>query len=88
MGMSIASQKKLIHRIRFAGEDTFKVSGQRIPAKSLRELMQLEPRSIFAKVTCPVRLIGGSKDLQCDPADIPASPISSEERWKRMSLRI
>ena len=39
-----------------------------VPA--LRELMRLNARAIFSHVTCPMLLMGGEKDLQCDPADI------------------
>jgi hypothetical protein len=43
---------------------------QKMPAKSLRELIHLDPRAILKRVTCPILLIGGEKDVQCDPADV------------------
>jgi pimeloyl-ACP methyl ester carboxylesterase len=36
----------------------------------IRELIRLDPPSIFRRVTVPVLLIGGEKDLQCDPNDV------------------
>jgi len=69
MGMTVASQQKLIDRIKSSDTETLRVRGQKVPAKSLRELIRLDPCAIFSQVTCPMLLIGGEKDLQCDPAD-------------------
>jgi uncharacterized protein len=69
-GVSVTGQKKLIRKIKCSEKDTFRIGFQRVPARSLREMMQLDPRAILANVSCPTLLLGGEKDLQCDPADI------------------
>lgn len=70
MGMTVTSQRKLIDKLKSSNKETFNIGFQKIPAKSLRELIRLNPRAIFSKVTCPMLLIGGEKDLQCDPDDV------------------
>ncbi len=70
MRMTVASQQKLIERLKSSDLDTFKMGSKKITAKSLRELMRLDPPGIFSQITCPMLLIGGEKDLQCDPADV------------------
>ena len=55
-----------------------RVGIQVIEAKSLRELMALEPRAIFEQVALPMLLVAGSKDVQCDPADAAAIAALSE----------
>lgn len=70
MGITVRSQLNLIDRLKSSTAETMKTRLQRVPAKSLRELIQLDPPTIFSQVTCPMLLIGGEKDLQCDPADV------------------
>ncbi len=66
----IAEQDKLIARLKETDEASFTVKGQQVPAKQLRELMALDPPAIYARVTVPTLVLGGSKDLQCDPDDV------------------
>jgi pimeloyl-ACP methyl ester carboxylesterase len=70
MGATVRSQQKLIDKIKSSNKDSFSFGFQKVPAKWLRELIRLEPRAIFSQVTCPMLLIGGEKDLQCDPDDV------------------
>jgi uncharacterized protein len=70
MGITVASQKELIDRLKSSNTDTLKIRGEKITAKSLRQLIHLDPPAIFSQVTCPMLLIGAEKDLQCDPADV------------------
>lgn len=70
IGNSVKSQEKLLLRLRNSNKDTIRVGLQKIPAKWLRELLALDPRSLFSNVTCDVLAIGGEKDLQCDPVDV------------------
>ena len=65
-------QAKLIERIKAAREDSFRAGGQPIPAKSLRELMAIEPADVYRRVRVPTLLLGGAKDLQCAPGDVAA----------------
>jgi uncharacterized protein len=70
MGLTVASQQELIDRLKSSTTDTLKIRGHKITAKSLRELIYLDPRAIFSQITCPMLLIGAEKDLQCDPTDV------------------
>lgn len=70
MGVNVESQRKLIHKLKTSQVDTFRDRLQTVPAKSLRELLGLDPVAIFSQVNRPVLLIGGEKDLQCEPGDV------------------
>lgn len=70
MGANVESQKKLIDKLKSSDKDTMRVMLQKVPAKSLRELISLDPPTIFKQITRPMLMIGGEKDLQCDPADV------------------
>lgn len=70
MGLNVQGQQKLINKIKASTQDVMRVSFQKFPAKSFRELISLDPPAIFRQVSQPMLIIGGEKDLQCDPADI------------------
>jgi pimeloyl-ACP methyl ester carboxylesterase len=69
-GMPLLSQRRLILKLKSSSKPVLRVGLNKIPARWFRELMQLDPPEIFSRVTCPMLLIGGEKDLQCDPADV------------------
>jgi pimeloyl-ACP methyl ester carboxylesterase len=69
-GGPIEQQRRIIARIKATSEPTFKQGLQRIDAKSLREIMALDLGAIYAQVKVPALVLGGSKDIQCDPADV------------------
>jgi uncharacterized protein len=62
-------QRKLIDALRSTSESVLRMGGRRIEAKSLRELLELDPAAIYARVRAPMLLVSGEKDVQCDPAD-------------------
>lgn len=66
----LEQQRKLIARIKTKGEASFRAGPQRIPANSLREMMAVDVAAIMAAIDTPCLLIGGAKDLQCDPQDV------------------
>lgn len=70
MGLTVNDQRKLLQRIKLTDKDVLRARFVKIPAKSIRELIRLDPPSIFRRITVPVLLIGGEKDLQCDPNDV------------------
>lgn len=70
LGANVKSQRKLIDSINSSNAESMRNHFQKVPAKSFRELMSLDPRSIFSQVTQPMLIIGGEKDLQCEPADV------------------
>lgn len=65
-----AAQRRIIARIKGRDEATFRQGLQRIDAKSLREIMALDLGAIYARLDVPALVIGGGKDIQCDPADV------------------
>lgn len=69
-GGAVAQQDRLIARVKSSDADSIRFGGRRIPAKHLRELMALDSPAIYAKVRVPTLLLGGGKDLQCDPEDV------------------
>ncbi len=69
-GDPIVSQAKLLRRLKTTDTPTIRHLFQKIPAKWLREMLAMNPEDIFRSVTTPMLLIGGEKDVQCDPADV------------------
>ncbi len=70
MGNQVASQKKLIKKLKSSSAPTIRYWFRKIPANWLRELLKIDPHGIFKQVTRPTLLIGGEKDIQCDPDDV------------------
>lgn len=69
-GGPVAAQRALIRKIKESTKDSIRVWFNRIPAKWLRELLSTNISEVFRKITLPMLLVGGEKDLQCDPADV------------------
>lgn len=70
IGVSEQGQKKLIARIHQSKGDTLRVRLQKLPARWYRELFALDMPAIYRGLSCPTLLLGGAKDLQCQPQDI------------------
>ncbi len=70
MGGPVANQRKLIQKLKSSTEPALRVGLQRLPAKCLRDLLSTDAAQVYAATRCPVLLVGGEKDLQCDPADV------------------
>jgi pimeloyl-ACP methyl ester carboxylesterase len=66
----VPTQRRLIERVRAGNEPNFRVRGQRINAKWLRELLAVDTAEVLRQVTCRTLLIGGAHDRQCDPEDV------------------
>lgn len=62
-------QRRLIDRIKRSDDDSFRLKGQRVPAKMLRGLFAHDLKSWIEKIQIPVLAISGSKDIQCLPGD-------------------
>lgn len=69
-GNPLQSQEKLIEAIESSTEPTISVRRKNINAKWFRDLFEIDAVEIYEKCTCPVLIIGGEKDLQCDPNDV------------------
>lgn len=65
-------QARLIRKLKTTNTPTIRFLGRSMPAAWLRECLTLDPRAIYAGVEVPALVIGGEKDVQCDPADAPA----------------
>ncbi len=63
-------QKKLIIKLKASTAPTLRYWFVKISAKWFKELMALNPKAVFENVACPALLIGGEKDLQCEPGDV------------------
>ena len=70
LGSPVVHQQRLIARLKSTTEPSFRHGLRRIEAKSLREMMALDMPAIYARVTTPMLIVGGGKDVQCDPGDV------------------
>jgi pimeloyl-ACP methyl ester carboxylesterase len=70
IGDPVKSQGQLIKKIKNSPKSVIRHRLKRVKAKWLRELFQLNPTELFRQVNCPVLLIGGEKDVQCNPEDV------------------
>jgi pimeloyl-ACP methyl ester carboxylesterase len=68
-GHPVPRQRDLIARIRASTTPTLRIGLRRFEAAWLRELLQLELTPLLAAVGCPMLVIAGAKDIQCDPED-------------------
>jgi len=66
----VKAQTKVIKKIKSTSKTTIYSMFQKIPAKWLRELISLDPPEIYSSVTCSSLIVGGSKDIQCEPGDV------------------
>ncbi len=64
-------QARLIRKLKETETPTIRFMGRRMPARWLRECLRLDHRAIYAGVDTATLVVGGEKDLQCDPADVP-----------------
>jgi pimeloyl-ACP methyl ester carboxylesterase len=72
VGGPVANQQRLIRKVKASTTTSIRLGFQRIPAKWFRELLDVDAAQVFGRIACPMLLVGGEKDLQCDPADVPA----------------
>lgn len=70
IGSPRTHQDRLIARLKSGTETSFRYIGRRIEAKSLRELLALDPAEIYPQVRVPMLVLGGGKDVQCNPEDV------------------
>lgn len=68
-GSPTSAQRSLIRKLRATSKPVIRHRLSRVTAKSLRELLTLDPPAIYARVKVPTLLVAGGKDLQCDPED-------------------
>jgi alpha-beta hydrolase superfamily lysophospholipase len=69
-GGPVKVQRKTIRRVKASTKPTIRFLLHKLPARWLREMLALDPESIYRSVVTPLLLIGGDKDVQCDPADV------------------
>ena len=69
-GGSVAeTSRKFIKKIKETTKPVIRFRMSRVQAKWFREHFAIDPREIYSSVTCPVLVIGGSKDMQVKPED-------------------
>jgi uncharacterized protein len=70
LGSPVVTQRRLIERLKSTTSHTLRVGLRKIEARALRELIALDTHAVFTDVDRPMLLIGGAKDLQCEPEDV------------------
>ena len=68
-GGPIKTVERVIRRTLSGTEPSFRVGFDRWPAKSGRELIRTDPRTVHEATRVPTLLVSGAKDIQCDPGD-------------------
>lgn len=63
-------QRKVLAKLKTTNTPVIREGLQKLPAKWFREMLALDTAAIYAKVRTPALIIGGGKDLQCNPADV------------------
>jgi len=84
VGRPSTTQQQLIRKVRETNLSVVRVGLVRHPAKWMREMLALDPESVFADTRTPMILIAGEKDLQCNPDDIfriSETAQSRSETW-------
>ncbi len=66
----VATQKRLIKRLKSTTAETIKYRNEKQPAKWFREVFTVEPEALFQDIVQPTLIIGAGKDLHCDPGDV------------------
>jgi len=69
VGKPSKRQRELIARIRASRTPTLRIGLQTFEAAWLRELLELDLPPLLAAVRCPMLVVAGTKDVQCDPED-------------------
>jgi uncharacterized protein len=63
-------RRRALARVNASTADVIRVGGHRVPARWFREMQQFDPRAGLSRLACPILAVGGTKDLQADPADL------------------
>ncbi|MGE3960433.1 MAG: alpha/beta hydrolase [Dehalococcoidia bacterium] len=69
-GGPVKAQDRLIRRLKSTTDASFGRGQGRVPARALREMLGIEVDGVYRTVRVPTLLLGGAKDLQCDPGDV------------------
>lgn len=70
VGTPRESQRRLLDKLKQTDAPVLRQGIQKLPARWLREVIAIDPAGIYARVRVPALVLGGGKDLQCDPADV------------------
>ena len=63
----VASSARMIERVRSNQVRPREIESKQIGLKWLREMLELDVRQLYAQMRCPMMLLAGAKDFQCDP---------------------
>ena len=70
LGGPVNAQDKLIRRLKTTDEPTFGRGQGRLPSQALREMLAIDVEAVYRAAQVPALLLGGAKDIQCDPGDV------------------
>ncbi len=70
IGGPVVNYQQLTERLGRTSAAVFRFKSKKISAKWLREMLAIDPATVYSQVLCPILAIGGAKDLQCNPSDV------------------
>lgn len=68
-GGVVAINKRLVAHVRRTTKPVIRRGLNRVPARWIRELLDLNPAAVFARVKCPTLIVVAGADVQCPPED-------------------
>lgn len=69
------SQQKTLEKIKASNKDSFRIQGEKINAKWMREFISHDPKDDLKKIMVPVLAITGGNDIQVDPEDLKTMQV-------------
>lgn len=69
VGTPLQMQQRLIDKARASTTGTFRLMGQKVPARWLRDFLDADVRSLQLRQTLTTLLLVAAEDVQCPPAD-------------------
>ncbi len=68
-GGVVAINKRLVAHVRRTSKPVLRRGLNRVPARWIRELLDINPAAVFARVKCPTLIVVAGADVQCPPED-------------------
>ncbi len=69
-GGPMSSHRKLVQKLENSTKPCIRYGFKKLNAKWFRELFALNMKDAYMNLSCPALLVGGQKDIQCDPEDV------------------
>ena len=71
-GNPIQQQQQVFDKLAVDDSPVVKVKGRKINAKWFREMLLFDAEAVYRKLHIATLILGGGKDVQCDPSDVLA----------------